>query len=341
MAYPYAIRGQAGAGTLRYFLHANLYNAEGERFMRRYDPENMELATRDVVSQAIFREIKAGKGSPHGGVWMDCSYLPRNIIEAQVNKVMGGRWKWSGIDLRDYDIDITTMATEVAPTIHYSMGGILTDERCYTRVEGLFAGGEAIAGIDGANRLAGNALSACLVTGCLAGKYAGEYAAGSQHPGFDATSIGDAQKKVFGPLDSTEGESPISLRIKLQKLMWGHVGVVRKEDELLDAIETIEGMGRKKLRLTTRSRRFNREWIEAMTLKNMLEIGEMMARSALMRTESRGAHFREDYPVPDDLNWLKNVILKNRDGTMSLEVAPVVMTKLRPEEAQGERKQNS
>lgn len=337
MAYPYSIRGQAGAGTLRYFLNAKLYNREGERFMRHYDPENMELATRDVVAQAIFREIKSGKGSPHGGVWMDCSYLPRNIIEAQVDKVMGGRWKWSGIDLRDYGIDITTMAAEVTPAIHYSMGGIRIDEGGYTGVEGLFAGGEAIAGIDGANRLAGNALSACLVTGYRAGKFAGHYAAEAELPGLDSAIIEEIQKNTLGLLDSAEGESPVPLRIALQKLMWSHVGVVRKEEELLEAIDKIGEMRRKKLKLTTRARRFNREWIEAMTLRNMFDIGEMMARSALMRSESRGAHFREEYPESDDKNWLKNVVLKTEDGSMSLDAIPVAVTKLDPEEVSGEQ----
>jgi succinate dehydrogenase/fumarate reductase flavoprotein subunit len=120
--------------------------------------------------------------------------------------------------------------------------------------------------------------------------------------------------------------------MKLQKLMWSYVGVIRKEDELLEAIKTIKEIRRRKRKLSSRSRRFNREWIEAMTLHNMLDMGEMMARSALMRTESRGAHYREEYPERDDNNWLKNVVVKNRDGTMSLEAVPVAFTKIRPEE---------
>ncbi len=340
MAYPLSIRGQAGATSARYFLHAKLYNTEGDRFMRRYDPVRLELATRDVVTRAIFKEIKAGKGSPHGGVWMDCSYLPRNIIEAQVDRIMGGNWKWSGIDTREYGIDITKMAVEVAPTIHYFMGGIRIDERGYTGVEGLFAGGEATAGIDGANRLAGNALSACLVTGCRAGRYAGEYAAQSKFVAIDPKCIEDERRRVFSLLDATEGESPIPLRMKLQKLMWSHVGVVRKEEELLEVIRMVEAVRQKKLRVANPVKRFNREWIEALTLGSMLEVAEMIARSALRRTESRGAHNREEYPESDDPHWLKNIVLEKGDGGMALETVPVVVTKLRPEEVSDELKKN-
>ena len=334
MAYPLSIRGQAGAGTVRYFLNAKLYNTEGERFMRRYAPAQMELATRDLVSQAIFREIKAGKGSPHGGVWMDCSYLPRNIIEAQVNRVMGGKWKWSGIDLRDYGIDLTRMAVEVAPAIHYFMGGIRVNEHGYTGVEGLFAGGEAVAGIDGANRLAGNALSGCLVTGCRAGRYAGEYASKAGWVAVTNDLIKAEMERVFGFLDHKEGESPIPLRKRLQSMMWTHVGVVRKEDELQTAIHKIKEMKSRKLKISSRARRFNREWIEAMTFHNMLDLGEMMASSALARTESRGAHFREDYPDMDNKNWLKNVLVRKKDGRMDVETSAVVITKIHPEEVE-------
>jgi len=271
---------------------------------------------------------------------MDCSFLPQNIIEAQVNKVMGGKWKWSGIDIREYGLDITKMAMEVAPVNHYFMGGIRVDERGYTGVEGLFAGGESIVGIDGANRLAGNALSACLVTGCWAGKYAGEYSARGKLLDVHPRCIEEEQKRVFDLLDAAEGESPIPLRVNLQRLMYSHVGIVRKEDELMEAVQRIGDMRKKKLKLASRVRRYNREWIEALTLGNMLDVGEMIARSALTRRESRGAHYREDYPTSEDRDWLKNVVVRKKESVMSLGTLPVVITKLRPEEVSDELKKN-
>ena len=121
--YPRPLQGKMGPGIQRYYLNAYLYNSEGERFMSRYDPVNMEKATRDILSRAIFMEIKAGRASPHGGVWLDCSYLPRNIIEAQLEKFFGGSWRWIGIDMLEYGLDIREKAVEVIPVAHYFMGG--------------------------------------------------------------------------------------------------------------------------------------------------------------------------------------------------------------------------
>ncbi len=341
MAYPLSIRGLPGATTVRYFLNAKLYNTEGERFMRRYDPARMEMTTRDVLARSIFKEMKAGRGSPHGGVWLDCSFLPRNIILSQVDRVMGGKWKWSGTDIQEYGLDVTKMAIEVAPAMHYFMGGIRVDEQGATGVEGLFAGGEAIVGIDGANRLAGNALSACLVTGCRAGRYAGEHAAGGRLPEVGPRLVEAEQRRVFGFLDETEGENPIRLRRDLQRLMYSQVGIVRRKDELLDAIKTIGEMQKKKLKVTTKTRRYNGEWIESLAVSNMLDVGEMIARSALMRTESRGAHYREDYPESNDREWLKNVFVEKKEGEMASGSVPVVITKLRPEEVSDELKKDN
>ena len=271
---------------------------------------------------------------------MDCSFLPSNIIEAQVEKVMGGSWKWSGIDIREYGLDIAKMAMEVAPVNHYFMGGIRVDERGYSGVEGLFAGGEAITGIDGANRLAGNALSACLVTGCRAGRYAAEYATRASLLEVPLSLIEAEQRRVYECLGATEGENPIALRIKLQRLMYSHVGIVRKEEELTEAIGTIGEMRKEKLRVGTRAKRYNREWMEALTLGNMLDVGEMIARSALQRTESRGAHFREEYPESNDRDWLKNVVIQKKGGAMRLGTVPVVITRLRPEEVSDELRKN-
>ncbi len=341
MAYPLSIRGLAGATTVRYFLNAKLYNTEGERFMRRYDPARMEMTTRDVLARSIFREMKVGRGSSHGGVWLDCSFLPSNIILAQVDRVMGGKWKWSGTDIQEYGLDVTKMAIEVAPAMHYFMGGIRVDEQGAAGVEGLFAGGEAIVGIDGANRLAGNALSACLVTGCRAGRYAGEYATRAKLLEIAPRSIEEEQRRTFGLLEAQEGESPIRLRISLQRLMYSHVGIVRREEELLEAIKTIGEMRKKKLKVTAKTKRYNREWIEALAVANMLDVGEMIARSALMRTESRGAHYREDYPESNDREWLKNVVVEKKKGEMTLGTVPVVITKLRPEEVSDELKKDN
>jgi len=340
MAYPFSIRGLPGATTIRYFLNAKLYNTEGERFMRRYDPGRMELTTRDVLARAIFKEMKSGKGSPHGGVWLDCSFLPGNIIESQVNRVMGGKWKWNGTDIQEYGLDVTKMAVEVAPAMHYFMGGIRVNREGKTDLEGLFAGGEAVAGIDGANRLAGNALSGCLVTGYWAGRYAGQYATREKLGDIPREVMEEEQRRVFSILDTHEGESPIQIRTALQRLMYTHVGIVRKEEELHEAIRSIEEMRCRKVRVASQGKRFNREWIESLELTNMLDVGELIARSALEREESRGSHFREDYPESNDRDWLKNVAVRKNDGVMEMETVPAVITKLRPEEVSDELRKN-
>ncbi len=332
-AYPKSIEGTMGPCIQRYWLHAHLYNAEGERFMRRYAPKEMEKATRDILSRSIFAEITQGRGTLHNGVWLDCTHLAPNIIEAQVQKMFGGKWVWSGVDVLKFGLDPRVRAIEATPVPHYFMGGIQVDEACATCVEGLYAAGEAVAGMDGANRLAGNALSHCLVTGRIAGNSAALRArkgGGPESP--DEGALEEDAKGIYALLDAEQGESPVRVRRLLQELMWRHVGVIRDGGELEAALERIRDLKTTRLKLSSRTRRYNKEWLEALQLRSLLLVAEMVTRSALRRKESRGAHFRTDFPDTDNDTFLKNICIQRAESGMTLSDEPVVITRLHPDQ---------
>jgi succinate dehydrogenase/fumarate reductase flavoprotein subunit len=299
--------------------------------MQRYDPEHMELADRDVLARAIFMEVKQGRGTPHGGVWLDASYLADKIIETVVDK-MAPNWTLRGVDMRKYGIDLRKDPLEVGPTAHFFCGGLRVDEDWATGVPGLFAAGEVVGGANGANRLPGNALEETQVSAVRAARSAAEYARG-----IPLTEIGrdkiEAERnrvlKIFTQ-DRKKAPRPIKFIRTLQELMWNNVGVLRNEAELTEAIEEIERIRIEELpRLTAASkgRVFNRDWIESLELANMLDVSEMIARSALSRTESRGCHYREDCPESSQ-DWLKNIVIRAEDGGMTLTDVPVVGGKI-------------
>lgn len=332
MYFPPTLReDQAIPAFARTFLRARLYNLHGERFMLRYDPEHMELADRDVLARAIFMEVKQGRGTPHGGVWLDASYLADKIIETVVDK-MAPNWTLRGVDMRKYGIDLRKDPLEVGPTAHFFCGGLRVDEDWATGIPGLFAAGEVVGGANGANRLPGNALEETQVSAVRAARSAAEYARG-----VSLTEIGRGQieaernrvLKIFTQ-DRKKAPRPIKFIRTLQTLMWNNVGVLRNEAELTEAIEEIERIRIEELpRLTAASkgRVFNRDWIESLELANMLDVSEMIARSALYRTESRGCHYREDCPESSQ-DWLKNIVIRAEDGGMTLTDVPVVGGKI-------------
>ena len=303
-----AVRGEGGT----------LKNNRGERFMEKYDPKRMELSTRDVVARAIYTEVKEGRGSIHGGAYLDISHKPAEYVKKKLPS-MYHQFKELA------DVDITTGPMEVGPTCHYMMGGIRVEaETGQSTVPGLFAAGEAAAGLHGSNRLGGNSLSDLLVFGKRAGKAAADYAKSVQSGALDSAQLQDAEREMLGPFERTDGEFPYEIHRDLQDFMQSLVGIFRTEEDLQKALGELEKLKPRLDRMRADgSRMFNPGWHLTRDLRSMVLISEAVTRSALARRESRGAHSRIDYPNYDDAWAKQNNIISKRGGQMTLEQRPV------------------
>jgi fumarate reductase (CoM/CoB) subunit A len=264
-----AVRGEGGL----------LLNTSGERFMNKYDPERMELSTRDVVARAIATEIQNGRGTKNGGVYLDVTHLPREQIETRL-PVMLEQFLKFGVDIRDQPM-------EVAPTAHHIMGGLRITTECRTTIPGLFACGEVAGGVHGANRLGGNALADTQVFGKRAGEFAGK--TGEMMKKVDDNQI----KQIQDIIDSFRNGSgkPAQIRTKLQKTMWQGAGIFRNAKDLTNTLEIVN-----ELSLVSLKAESPRNIAECFIVRNMCLTASLICRSALIRTESRGAHVRVDIP---------------------------------------------
>ena len=337
------VRGEGGILT----------NKEGRRFMFDAIPENYrsqtadneeegwrycqgakdarrppELLTRDHVSRCIVREIKEGRGSPHGGVYLDISWIKQklpNAAEHIKRKLPSMYHQFKQLA----DIDITKQPMEVGPTTHYIMGGVHVDsDTQMSRVPGLFAAGECAAGINGANRLGGNSLSDLLVFGKRAGEFAAKFARENSLGKIDrlqAEQIENVAREALAPFDRSSSESPYQVQKDLQDTMQDLVGIVRNESEMREALGKIDGF-KKRAEKTAVSgnREYNPGWHTALDLKNLLTVSEAITRGALERKESRGAQFRDDYPDKDDqFAKVNTMISKAADGSMQVRLEPL------------------
>jgi succinate dehydrogenase / fumarate reductase flavoprotein subunit len=328
------VRGEGGV----------LRNSEGRRFMFEDIPENYrtqtadnpeegwrytqgdknarrppELLTRDHVARCIVREIKEGRGSAHGGVYLDISWIKEKLPNAPEHirrKLPSMYHQFKELA----GIDITVEPMEVGPTTHYVMGGIRVDaDTQMSTLPGLFAAGECAAGINGANRLGGNSLSDLLVFGKRAGEYAAQFAQSNGAVGVDDGQIQAAMKRALEPFDrgAAASENPFKIQQDLQGMMQDLVGIVRLEDEMQQALTGLEGLrGRAGRTGVTGHREYNTGWHAAQDLANLLDVSEAITLSAIERKESRGGHFRQDYPEKDATFGTVNVVVKNEGGVM-------------------------
>ena len=337
------VRGEGGILT----------NNEGRRFMFDAIPENYraqtadneeegwrycqgakdarrppELLTRDHVSRCIVREIKEGRGSPHGGVYLDISWIKQklpNAAEHIKRKLPSMYHQFKQLA----DIDITEQPMEVGPTTHYIMGGVHVDsDTQMSRVPGLFAAGECAAGINGANRLGGNSLSDLLVFGKRAGEFAAKFAKENSLGQIDrlqAEQIENVAREALAPFDRSSSESPYQVQKDLQDTMQDLVGIVRNESEMREALGKIDGFKKRAEKTTVNgNREYNPGWHTALDLKNLLTVSEAITRGALERKESRGAQFRDDYPDKDDqFAKVNTMISKAADGSMQIRLEPL------------------
>ena len=295
---------------------------QGDRAARRPP----ELLTRDHVARCIVREIKEGRGSPHNGVFLDISWIKEKLPNAaeHIKKKLPSMYHQFK---KLADIDITKEAMEVGPTTHYMMGGIRVDaDTQMSTVPGLFAAGEAAAGLHGANRLGGNSLSDLLVFGKRAGEFAAIFAKeNGQATLIDEQEIADFAKKALEPFERMEGDNPYQVQYDLQEMMQDLVGIVRKEEELLTAMEELKKLWRRSNKVKViGNREYNNGWHTALDLQNLLTVSEGITRAGIERKESRGAHFREDYPEKDEQTGQCNlIILKGEDGQMKVKREPL------------------
>jgi succinate dehydrogenase / fumarate reductase, flavoprotein subunit len=293
-----AVRGEGGI----------LRNKAGERFMERYDPKKMELSTRDVVARSIYTEVKEGRGTEHGGAYLDISHKPAEYVKKKLPS-MYHQFKELA------DVDITKGPMEVGPTCHYMMGGIRVEaDTAQSSLPGLFAAGEAAAGLHGANRLGGNSLSDLLVFGRRAGLAAAQHAKEVSAPNLDEGQIGAGESEALRAFQRQGGENPYAVYRDLQKVMQSLVGIFRTREDMQKALDELAKLKERAAHTSVEgSRMFNPGWHMAIEMKSMLTVSEAVTRSALVREESRGAHSRIDFPEPGT-EWGKKNNIIWRDG---------------------------
>jgi succinate dehydrogenase / fumarate reductase, flavoprotein subunit len=308
-----------------------LRNAKGERFMSKYAPHVLELASRDVVSRAIVTEVAEGRGfsGPYGGyVHLELMHLGKEKVESRLQEIVDFSRNFAGIDP-------VTEPIPVYPAQHYMMGGISTNMRTETNLRGLFAAGEAACvSIHGANRLGANSLLETLVYGKEAGIAAAAYAAGAPAPEMHAADLDVSVAPLRAWSSRKDGEDPSALRNEMQQTMEKYVGIYRTEADLLEGLQRIRAIKARfaQIRVVDQSKVYNVNLTDALEIGHMLTLAETIVVGAYARTESRGAHYRTDYPKRDDAHWMRHTLAEKGPQGPVLSYSPVNYTRWDPKE---------
>jgi succinate dehydrogenase / fumarate reductase, flavoprotein subunit len=312
MAYPPEKRGMLVTEKVR-GNGGILKNKDGERFMQRYQPKRLELAGRDEVTRAIYQEIEEGRGTEHSAVYLDTTHWEEGKAEKLVPDVFE--------EHMEVGIDIRKQMMEITPSMHHMMGGYEISKWGETNVAGLFAAGEVTRTVHGANRLGGNSIAEGQVFGRRAGMRASEYAQNTSEVEIDASTIDADVQDVEAFLKRTDGVRPGTLLAQIKDVMWNEVGIIRDEQHLRHALEEIKRLRGEAEHLWASD---THELQSCLEIRDMLKVAEVIILSALERKESRGAHFRSDYPQMD-AQWEKNIkVYEGPDGGYVTEIVPVV-----------------
>ena len=303
-----------------------LVNNLGERFMERYDPQRMERSTRDLVSRAGYMEIQAGRATPDGAVMLDVSHLGAEFVETTFPGMVER--------CREVGFDLARAPVKVSPTAHFHMGGARIDATCRTNLEGLFVAGEDSGGVHGANRLGGNGVAESLVFGALAGDAIPGFTAERNQPSLDISEIESEISRAMQPFENEAGENIFGIRKEIEELMWDGGGLVRSGPGLQKTLDQLEEIGaRARAASVSQSRVYHPGWHEWLNVQSILTVARLVCESALARQESRGSHYRSDFPEPNDADWLCNVMVQNSPGgEHKLWFEKVDFSRLKPSE---------
>jgi succinate dehydrogenase/fumarate reductase flavoprotein subunit len=337
--WPPALRGDDFPYILM-TMFGDLLEKHGRPFLRdEYDPQIYRIATSTEWNKLIFslaatRVVSRGDGSPRGGTYYSIKSVPLNILE-EAEKIYPV-WTWLRTDFVELvDWLKEGNAVEVAPAAHYMEGGILVDEQAATTLKGLYAAGECSGGLFGANRVA-SAITQILVQGAIAGKSAATYSKKAQLKNVDKSQISQIESRLARPFNQRDGIRAIDLKKKIRKIADDNLWVIRTASGLKQAIADLQSIiinEIPRISIQTQTRTYNKEWIDAMEIDAMPQVLIASARCALFRTESRGVHNRSDYPQTDNTRWLREVIVRQVSGKMSLSTRPITITKLKPPRA--------
>lgn len=335
--HPPIWRGSLAPYLLSLLVGGRLTNSLGEEFLNKYDPYVVNIGSstewnKSFISHASMKEVRAGKGFPNGGIHYSRGNAPWENIEL-VASMLFPKWKYKAIDLSEWSRKLkANEPVEVGPAVEYFEGGIVVNERFETTLQGLYAAGECTLGAFGANRVFA-AITEMLVHGADAGANAGEYAKKVKLQGLDGDTLADFRERIEAPLRRPKGLNPPQVRRRVQEAAHQHLGPIRNKEEIEAFINLLNSVWQDEipnLATTSKSPTYNKEWIDALELKNMVELLRISARSALFRTESRGVHYREDCPNVDNDNWLQESIIKRKGESFEIIKRPVTVTTMTP-----------